>query len=65
MANQNIPFQVQNLIESIGNKKENVYLRGNYRLRLNEIKIAVEKAMKTYDEEVFAADMNARRKKKS
>lgn len=57
MENNNIPFQVQQLIDSLLDKKENVHLRGNYRLRLDQIGLAINKAIKKYDEEVIVSDM--------
>jgi hypothetical protein len=48
----NIPFQVENLINSLLNKNENIYIRGNYRPRLQEIKDAIEKSLDKYDREV-------------
>jgi hypothetical protein len=60
MSEHNIPFQIKDLIDSLGNKKENVYLRGNYRLRLDEIKRAIEKSIRAYDDEVYASNRNTR-----
>lgn len=48
----NIPFQVESLITSLLNKNENIYIRGNYRPRLQEIKDAIEKSLDKYDREV-------------
>lgn len=47
-----VPFQVQNLIESLSNKNEKVHVRGNYRMRLESIRRACEKAIVDYDIEM-------------
>lgn len=48
----NIPFQVQHIINNLLNERENVYARGNYRPRLEAIHEAITKAFKKYDHEV-------------
>lgn len=50
-----IPFQVQTLIETLRNKKERVHIRGNYRMRLEGIKKAIDKAIIDYDAEMGLA----------
>lgn len=57
MENYNIPHQVQQLIESLLNKKDNVHLRGNYRIRLDQINMAINAAIKKYDNEVLTDNM--------
>lgn len=47
-----VPFQVKNLIESLSNKNEKVHVRGNYRMRLESIRRAAEKAIIDYDIEM-------------
>lgn len=47
-----VPFQVQTLITSLQNKNERVYVRGNYRMRLEGIKRAIDKALYEYDMEM-------------
>lgn len=47
-----VPFQVQTLIESLRNKKERVHIRGNYRMRLEGIKRAIDTAIREYDVEM-------------
>lgn len=47
-----IPFQVQTLIESLNNRKERVHVRGNYRMRLEGIKRAIDRAIYDYDVEM-------------
>jgi hypothetical protein len=51
----NIPFQVESIINSLLNQKENVHLRGNYRTRLEDIRLAAEAAIKKYDRELFTS----------
>lgn len=50
--NNDIPFQVQTLIATLSDKKERVHIRGNYRMRLESIKRACEKAIVDYDIEM-------------
>jgi hypothetical protein len=47
-----VPFQVQTLITNLNDKKERVHVRGNYRMRLESIKRACEKAISDYDVEM-------------
>ena len=47
-----MPFQVQTLITNLNDKKERVHVRGNYRMRLESIKRACEKAILDYDMEM-------------
>ena len=47
-----VPFQVQTLISSLKDKKERVHVRGNYRMRLEGIKKAIDKAITDYDVEM-------------
>lgn len=62
--NHNVPFQVQTLIDSMLNPRDNVHLRGNYRFRLDSIKAAIETAIKRYDNEAFLSNSSDRGKKK-
>lgn len=57
----NVPFQVQHLIDSMLNSRDNVYLRGNFRSRLDYIREQINTAVKKYDNEVLLA--NASNKK--
>ena len=50
--NFDVPFQVQSLIASLQNKNERVHVRGNYRMRLESIRRATEKAITDYDIEM-------------
>ena len=60
MSNE-VPFQVEHIINSLLNQKENVHLRQNYRQRLVTIKEALDKAIRLYDNELYMA--NSKRKK--
>jgi Fic family protein len=61
-ANNNVPFQVQNIIDSMLNGKDNVYVRGNYRSRLDIIRSEIDKAIKKYDNEVFLSDTKGKKR---
>lgn len=50
-----VPFQIQTLIDSLRNKNERVHIRGNYRQRLDQIKGAIDRAIKDYDIEMGTA----------
>lgn len=65
MSNHNVPFQIQQLIESMLNTKENVHLRGNYRFRLNEIRAAIDAGIRKYDTEVIASDASRAKRKRA
>ena len=58
-----LPFQVENLINQMLDKKENVYIRGNYRMRLEAIRDVINKSLKRYDEEMFIDTSSVKRKK--
>ena len=47
-----VPFQVQTLITTLKDKKERVHVRGNYRMRLEGIRKAIDKAIMDYDTEM-------------
>lgn len=47
-----VPFQVQTLITSLKDRKERVHVRGNYRMRLEGIRKAIDKAIMDYDTEM-------------
>ena len=59
--NNEVPFQIEHLINSLLNKSENVHLRGNYRERLVTIKEAIDKAVKKYDNEAYIAKVGKKR----
>lgn len=60
----NVPYQVQQIIEGLLNSKDNVYVRGNYRMRLDEIKMVIEQAMRKYDNELLLSEGIKKSKKK-
>ena len=47
-----VPFQVQMVIDSLKNKNERPTVRGNYRMRLEGIKMAIDRAIFDYDGEM-------------
>ena len=47
-----VPFQVQMVIDSLKNKNERPTIRGNYRMRLEGIKMAIDRAIFDYDVEM-------------
>jgi hypothetical protein len=59
-----VPFQVQTLITNLNDKKERVHVRGNYRMRLESIKRACEKAIMEYDVEMGTMKRPAMKKGK-
>jgi Fic family protein len=61
MSKDNIPFQIQNLLDSMLNPKENIYVRGNYRNRLDIIRTEISKAISKYDQDVIVADTKKRK----
>ena len=56
-----VPFQVQTLITSLKDKKERVHIRGNYRMRLDGIRRAIEKAITDYDVEMGSSPSKAKK----
>lgn len=64
-SNNNVPYQVQQIIESMLNNKDNVYIRGNYRNRLDIIRTEIDKAIKRYDNEVYMADVTGKGKRRA
>lgn len=60
--NVNVPFQVEQIIRSMLNPQENVYLRGNYRARLDVIQDSINKAIKKYDQEIMFSDATKRKR---
>lgn len=59
--NNNIPFQVQQIIQGLLNTSDSVYLRGNYRMRLIAIRDEIDKAITKYDNETLMAGKSKRR----
>jgi hypothetical protein len=50
--NPNVPFQVQNLLDSLLNTKDNVYVRQNFRMRLDSIRREIDTAIRKFDNEI-------------
>ena len=57
-----VPFQVQQLLMALQDKKERVHIRGNYRMRLEGIKKVIDKAINDYDSEMGSGVPFKRRK---
>jgi hypothetical protein len=62
MTNE-VPFQIEHLINSLLNKKENIHIRGNYRQRLVNIQEALDKAIKKYDNELYISNTQGKKKR--
>ena len=61
--NNEVPFQIENLINNLLNKNENIYIRQNYRVRLETIKEAIDKSLKKYDNELYIANTQGKKKR--
>lgn len=59
-----IPFQVENLIKQMLDKADNVYVRGNFRSRLDHIREVINQSIKKYDTELYMADSMGRNPRK-
>lgn len=57
-----LPFQIQNLIDQMLKKSDNLYIRGNFRSRLGQIAKAVDQAIKKYDNELMVTNISKNRK---
>ena len=57
-----VPFQVQMVIDSLRNKNERASIRGNYRMRLEGIRKAIDTAINDYDTEMGTVSTFGRRK---
>jgi hypothetical protein len=55
--NFNIPFQLKQIIDNMLNEDDNVYIRGNYRMRLDSINREITKAIRKYDDQVNMANL--------
>lgn len=62
-AQANVPFQVQHLIDSMLNPRDNVYLRGNFRTRLDYVREQINLAISKYDKEVMLSNATEKKKK--
>ena len=61
--NNEVPFQIENLLNSLLNKNENIYIRQNYRVKLETIKEAIDKSLKKYDNELYIANTQGKKKR--
>jgi hypothetical protein len=58
----NIPFQVQNLIDSMMNKSERSHIRENYRMRLESIRDAIDANLRKYkNDDMMQSQMKRKR----
>jgi hypothetical protein len=62
-----IPFQIESIIKQMLDKNENVYVRGNFRSRLDVIRDVINQSIKKYDNELLVANTTGsnNRKRKS
>lgn len=56
-----VPFQVQHIIDSMLSPKDNVFVRGNFRTRLDIIRTVIDAAIKKYDNESFFANQKGKK----
>jgi len=59
-----VPFQVEHLIKSMLNKNDNLYVRGNFKARLMHLQEVIDKAIKTYDNEMTGTSLSTFSKRK-
>jgi metal-responsive CopG/Arc/MetJ family transcriptional regulator len=59
--NNEVPFQIEHLITNLLNQKENVYIRQNYRARLESIRDAIDKSLRKYDNELYTSNTRKKR----
>lgn len=58
----NVPFQVQNLIDSMMNKTERSHIRENYRMRLESIRDAIDANLRKYkNDDMMQSQMKRKR----
>ena len=57
-----LPYQIQSLIGSLRDRKEQVHVRSNYRSRLDAISRAINTAIVEYDNEMGVASVPKFRK---
>lgn len=60
--NLSLPFQVESLIQNLLNKNESVYIRHNFRQTLDNTRVAIDKAIRQFDNEY---NMEQAKKKKN
>lgn len=59
-----LPFQVESLIKQMLDKNENLYVRGNFRTRLDSIRNAINQSIKKYDNELLLTNTSKSNNKK-
>lgn len=59
-----VPFQIEKLIFDMLNKKDNVHIRLNYRNRLDTIRSAIDKSIKSFDHEMMLTNTTQGKKQK-
>ena len=64
MNTEQLPHQLKSIIDSLLNKNDNVYIRANYRLRLDSIRAEIDKAIRSFDMEINMADISRQKKKR-
>jgi hypothetical protein len=57
----NIPFQVQNLIDSMMDKKERSHIRDNYRVRLESIRDSIDASLRKYKNDDMMQNVKRKR----
>lgn len=61
LNNSALPFQVQKIIDDMLSSKDNIYVRQNYRLRLDSMVVEINAAIKKFDNEMAFANNRKRR----
>lgn len=59
--NNEVPFQIEHLINNLLNQKESVHIRQNYRQRLETIKETIEKSVRKFDNELYMSNTRKKR----
>jgi hypothetical protein len=59
--NNEVPFQIEHLINNLLNQKESVHIRQNYRQRLETIRDTIEKSVRKFDNELYVANTKKKR----
>jgi metal-responsive CopG/Arc/MetJ family transcriptional regulator len=59
--NNEVPFQIEHLINNLLNQKESVHIRQNYRQRLETIRDAIEKSVRKFDNELYMSNTRKKR----
>jgi hypothetical protein len=59
--NNEVPFQIEHLINNLLNQKESVHIRQNYRQRLETIRDVIEKSVRKFDNELYMSNTRKKR----